>query len=90
MLLYKDRLRKELPNINMVGESREVAIGRIQATQVNLPGVKIAGPEKVATVFLIDGPKQGDPFGIDGYLGPASLHAKRIELDFVASKLRWQ
>jgi predicted aspartyl protease len=90
MLLYKDRLRKELPNINIVGESKKVAMGRIQATRVNLPGVKIAGPEKVATVFLIDGPKQGDPFGIDGYLGPASLHARRIELDFAANKLRWQ
>jgi hypothetical protein len=89
MLLYKDRLSKELPNVSVVGEPKQVAIGRLRATEVNLPGVNIA-PEKVATVFLIDGPKQGDPFGVDGYLGPASLHAKRIELDFAASKLRWQ
>lgn len=90
MLLYKDRLRKGLPNLSLIGEPKDVAIGRLQATQVNLPGVKIAGPENVATVFLIDGPKQGNPFGVDGYLGPASLHAKRIELDFAASQLRWQ
>lgn len=100
MLLYKDRIRKGLPNVSMVGEPKQVAIGRLQATQVDLPGVglpgltmagvNMAGPEKVATVFLIDGPKQGDPFGVDGYLGPASLHAKRIELDFAASRMRWQ
>lgn len=89
MLLYKDRLSRGLPNLSVVGKPKQVAIGRLQATQLNLPGVDIA-PEKVATVFLIDGPKQGDPFGVDGYLGPASLHAKRIELDFAANKLRWQ
>jgi predicted aspartyl protease len=90
MLLYRDRLRKGLPSVSTVGESRAAVIGRLLATQVNLPGVKIVGPEKVATVFLIDGPEQGDPIGVDGYLGPASLHAKRIEFDFAASKLRWQ
>jgi predicted aspartyl protease len=90
MLLYRDRLRKGLPSVSTVGESRAAVIGRLLAIQVNLPGVKIAGPEKVATVFLIDGPEQGDPLGVDGYLGPASLHAKRIEFDFAASKLRWQ
>jgi len=49
---------------------------------VNLPGVKIVSPETVETVFLIDGPENGNPFGIDGHLGPLSLHAKRLELDF--------
>ena len=39
-------------------------------------------PETVETVFLIDGPENGNPFGIDGHLGPLSLHAKRLELDF--------
>jgi len=90
MLLYRDRLRKGLPSVSTVGESRAAVIGRLPATQVNLPGVKIAGTEKVATVFLIDGPEHGTPLGFDGYLGPASLHAKRIEFDFAASILRWQ
>lgn len=90
MLLYRDRLRKGLPSISTVGESRAGVIGRLRATRVNLPGVTIAGQEKVATVFLIDEPEQGGPLGVDGYLGPASLHATRIEFDFAASKLRWQ
>jgi predicted aspartyl protease len=89
MLLYRDRLR-ELPNVTTVGHAKPAVIGRLQATQVNLPGVKIVGPEQVATVFLINSPASGDPHGVDGYLGPAWLHAKRIELDFAARKLRWE
>lgn len=90
VLLYKDRLRKDLPNVQTKGESRPTQIGRLHATQVNLPGVRIVGPETLATVFLIDKPKNGDPSGIDGYLGPLSLHARRIELDFAGHRLRWQ
>ena len=90
LLLYKDRLRKGVPNVRTEGVSRPAVIGRLQATEVNLPGVKIAGPETVATVFLIDRPGNGDPSGIDGYLGPRSLHARRIELDFAGHRLRWQ
>jgi len=90
VMLYKDRLRKGLPNVRTEGESRAAVIGHLQATQVNLPGVKIVGPETVATVFLINGPENGDPSGIDGYLGPLSLHARSIELDFAGHRLRWQ
>src|SRR5579864_1909573 len=89
MLLYRNRLRNRLPSLSIVGESRTGVIGRLGATQVNLPGVKIGGPEKMATVLLIDGPKHGDLLGVDGYLGPASLHAKRIEFDFATRTLRW-
>ena len=89
-MLYKDRLRKDLPNIRTVEESRAAVIGRLHATQVNLPGVKIVGPETVATVFLIEEPGNGNLFGIDGYLGPLSLHARRIELDFAGHRFRWQ
>lgn len=90
VVLYKDRLRKGLPNVRTEGESRTTQIGHLRATQVNLPGVRIVGPETVTTVFLIDQPKNGDPSGIDGYLGPLSLHARRIELDFAGHRLRWQ
>ena len=90
VLLYKDRLRKGLPHVRTEGESRATALGRLLATQVNLPGVKIAGPETVATVFLIEEPENGNPSGIDGYLGPLSLHVRRIELDFAGHRLLWQ
>jgi predicted aspartyl protease len=90
ILLYKDRLRKRLPKMRTEGESTKVAMGRIRATQIKLPGVRIVGPEVVTTVFLIDGPGDDTLPGVDGYLGPASLQAKRIEFDFDARVLRWQ
>jgi predicted aspartyl protease len=90
VLLYKDRLSGALPHLRTEGESRVGSIGRLRATQVNLPGVQIFGKEAVTPVFLIEDPGRTDLGGIDGYLGPASLHAKRLELDFAAMIFRWQ
>jgi predicted aspartyl protease len=90
ILLYKDRLHQGLPNLRTEGEAIKVGLGRLQTTQVKLPGVRLFGPETVATVFLTDGPNNGDPPGVDGYLGIASLNAKRVEFDFVGRVLRWQ
>jgi predicted aspartyl protease len=90
ILLYKDRLRKQLPKLRIEGKSLNVAIGRSQATQVRLPGVRFEGTEVVTTVILIDGPGEDAMPGVDGYLGPSSLHVKRLEFDFAAKALRWQ
>jgi predicted aspartyl protease len=90
ILLYEKRLRKRLLKVRIEGESTKVAMGRVRATQVRLPGVRIVGAETVVTVLLIDGPNEEVLPGVDGYLGPASLHAKRVEFDFDAGTLRWQ
>jgi predicted aspartyl protease len=90
ILLYKDRLRKGLPTLRTEGKAIEVGMGRLQTTQVKLPDVRLVGQKTVATVFLMDGPDTGDLPGVDGYLGIASLKAKRVEFDFAARVLRWQ
>ena len=90
ILLYKDRLRKGLPDLRTQGNSTEVDFGRLQTTQVKLPGVRLGGQETIATVFLTDGPESGGLPGVDGYLGIASLKAKRVEFDFAARLLRWE
>jgi hypothetical protein len=90
VLLYKDRLSSALPHLRIEGEPRDAVFGRLPATQVNLPGVQVFGPQAVTPVFLIEGPGKIGLDGIDGYLGPASLHARRLELDFAAMTLRWQ
>jgi hypothetical protein len=89
VLLYKDRLHSALPQLRTEGEPRDALIGHLKATLVNLPGVQIVGPDAVTPVLLIEGPGKTDLGGIDGYMGPASLHAKRLELDFAAKTLRW-
>jgi len=90
IVLYKDRIHKGLPDLRTEGEAVEGGVGRLQATRVKLPGVRLVGPETVATVFLANGPETGKLPGIDGYLGVASLQAKRVEFDFAARVLRWQ
>jgi predicted aspartyl protease len=90
IVLYKDRLHKGLPELRTEGEAIEAGVGRLQTTRVKLPGMRLVGPETVTTVFLADGPETGKLPGIDGYLGVASLQAKRVEFDFAARVLRWQ
>jgi predicted aspartyl protease len=90
ILLYGDRLRKRLPKLRTEGEPKTVTIGRIEGTRVALPEVQIGGQEDVMTVVVIDGPDERTMPGMDGYLGTASLHAKRIEFDFAQMVLWWQ
>ena len=90
VLLYRDRLHKESRDLRTEGEATKVDIGRLQTTKVKLRGVRLYGPEKIATVFLTNGPEPGDLPGIDGYLGLDALKAKRVEFDFAARILRWQ
>jgi predicted aspartyl protease len=89
ILVYENRLRTDLPHLRTEGKPKRAVIGRVQATQVNLPGIQIFGSDTVTPVFLIDGPRT-DVGAVDGYLGPASLHARRLELDFASNVFRWQ
>ncbi len=90
VLLYKDRLLSALPHLDTEGEPRKAILGRLHAVQVKLPGVQIAGLQGVTPVLLIEGPPSAALGGVDGYLGPAALHARRIELDLAARVVRWQ
>lgn len=91
ILLYKDQLRKGLPQLRPPGEEAlRVSFGRVQTTEFQLTGVRLAGPEMAATVFLMDRPAAGDPPGVDGFLGIAALNAKRVEFNFASHTFRWQ
>jgi predicted aspartyl protease len=90
ILLYKHKLLKRLPKLRMEGESTTVAMGRLLGTQVRLAGARIAGAEVGTTFTLINDPVEDDLSGVDGIVGTAFFHAKRIEFDFDAGVLRWQ
>jgi len=90
ILLYRDRVRKQLPKMRTEGEPKEVVESGVRATEVSLPGMRFGGSDQVRVVFLIDGPGQTDLPGVDGILGAASLHAKRIDFDFIHMVLRCQ
>ena len=82
ILLYTDRVRKQLPRMRTEGEPKGVVESGMRATEVRLPGIRIGASDQVRTVFLTDGPGRGDLPGVDGILGAASLHVKRIDFDF--------
>jgi predicted aspartyl protease len=90
ILLYRDRVRNQLPRMRTEGEPKQVVESGVRATEVRLPGMRIGGSDQVRIVFLIDGPGRGDLPGVDGILGAASLHAKRIDFDFTHMVLRCQ
>jgi predicted aspartyl protease len=90
VLLYADQLRKHLRHLRTEGKSQDVTIGRLRAKQVKLANVQITGQDVVSTVWLIEGPGDSVLPDVDGYLGPVSLHAKRIEFDLEAMTLHWQ
>jgi predicted aspartyl protease len=88
ILLYKDQLRRRFPGIQL-GPSTPAAIGRLRASQIELTGVQIGDVEKTQKVLLMDGPTPTLLDNVDGYLGPASLHAKWLEFDLERKTLRW-
>ena len=90
VLLYRDRVRKQLPKMRTEGEPKDVEESGVRATEVKLPGMRIGGSDQVRIVFLINGPGQGELPGVDGILGAASLHAKRIDFDFTHMVMRCQ
>ena len=90
ILLYRDRVRKQLPKMHTEGEPIEVVESGMRATEVRLPGIRIGGSDQARIVFLTDGPGRGDLPGVDGILGAASLHVKRIDFDFTHMVLRCQ
>ncbi len=90
ILLYADRLHKRLPNLHTDGKPKSVLVGRTHATELRLPGVQIAGAETTAAVWLLDSSHTDLTPTFDGILGPACLHARRVEFDFSAKRLSWQ
>jgi predicted aspartyl protease len=90
ILLYRDRVRKQLPKMRTEGEPRDVVASGVRATEVTLPNMRIGGSDQMRIVFLIDGPGEGDLPGVDGILGAASLHAKHIDFDFTHLVFRYQ
>lgn len=89
ILLYEDRLQKR-PRIRTQGEPETVSMGRLQGRKVVLLGVHLGHPDEPVTAVLIDRPAEPRMRSFDGYLGVASLHARRIDFDFAKMTLSWQ
>jgi predicted aspartyl protease len=87
--LFEERLRPRMRGVDVqqLGHAR---MGSMVGNAVRLPGLRFGSVASNSRVLLVRGLTEAVPLGLDGYLGPRALGAKRIELDFTAMMLRWQ
>jgi predicted aspartyl protease len=90
ILIYEDRIRKQIPNLRLTDERTDAHLGQLQGKRTKLSGFRLGERESKVEVFLMNGPREDLLPGIIGYLGTDALKARRIELDFEGEKLRWQ
>jgi hypothetical protein len=90
MLLYKDRIRKHLPQLRFDDKPSHVCMGKLAGERATLSGVRVGANELRTPVFLISGAPGSLSADIDGYVGTSVLGARVIELDFASNTLRWQ
>jgi predicted aspartyl protease len=87
--LFEERLRPRMHGVD-VQQLGHMRMGSLVGDAVRLPGLRLGSVASNSRVLLVRGVTQAVPSGLDGYLGPRALGAKRIELDFASMMLRWQ
>jgi len=87
--LFEERLRARNQGFHVEGIA-QVQIGSLVGEAVRVPGFQIGSDDSNTPVLLVRGKTDAVPDGLDGYLGPRALGAKRIELDFGSMMLRWR
>jgi predicted aspartyl protease len=88
--VYEDRLRRRLRHLRLEGAFSPVELGQLHTTRVRLPGVSIGGAAETTEVFLIKANAKEELQAADGFIGPAALHASRVEFDFDGERLRFR
>jgi predicted aspartyl protease len=90
VLLYEDRIRAHVPGLRMEPGVKKVTIGRrMNAKLVTLPEMRVGPKVMDRQVLLIKGPPGNMLDGLDGAIGIAPFHPKRIAFDFASKTLRW-
>ena len=90
ILLYEDRLRKEIPNLGVEVENDKVQVGYLRVKRAKIPGFMVGTAEAERTVFLMNGPAENLLPGIDGYLGTGALNAQQVAIDFANNTMAWK
>ena len=87
--LFEERLGSRMHGVD-VRQLGQAQIGSLVGDAVRLPGLHLGSGGSNPPVLLVRGKTEAVPGGLDGYLGPRALGAKKIELDFGSMMLRWQ
>jgi Aspartyl protease len=88
VLLYENRLLENVPNLKIEGRTKPTGLGsRLQAKWATLPNLHIGTTNGETRVLLMNSPPAHILRGIDGYIGTASLGARRIAFNFTTKTL---
>ena len=88
VLLYENRLLENVPNLKIEGRTKPTRLGRrLRAKWATLPSLRIGTTNGDTRVLLMNGPPADILRGIDGYIGTASLGARRIAFNFTTKTL---
>lgn len=90
LLLYEDRLQRDLPDLRLSGTVSRAYVGWLRARAATLTGIRLGTEELQSSVLLLPQAPASLPADIDGYLGTNTLHADIIELNFASQTLRWE
>jgi Aspartyl protease len=89
-VLYADRLEAMLADYRVEGRTIGQSLGGAVESQLAfVPRLRLGGQDLEREVVLVRAPGGGMLPDVVGYLGPASLEARQIAFDFVASQLLW-
>jgi predicted aspartyl protease len=90
IILYEERLRKQIPRLRIAGHVADVTMGgRVQAKQATIPDVLVGKTNRDVTALLVASPASEMLPGIDGIIGIGALKAHHINFDFSARTVRW-
>ena len=91
LLLYRERLREQIPTLRTVGNSAAVTLGgSLDAIQVELPDVTFGTRTDAVTALLVKGPPADTLPDVVGVVGLTPLKARRVHFDFGKKKLTWE
>ena len=91
IVLFSDRLFKQIPNLLIQDSLEGVTVGRwSQATLASLPAMYLGSKAIEGKVYLLQGPPANAAPGIVGYLGTSSLKPHRIECDIANNSFKWR
>jgi len=91
MLLYEERLRNSVPGLRTAGSLKMGTLGRsLPVKQGTLPDVVFGNRKHELPVLFLSSPGADIPPGIDGIVGVAALHARRVHFDFSRRTFSWE
>lgn len=90
IILYEERLRKQVPGFRTAGHVADVTMGgRVQAKQATIPDVLVGKTNRDVTALLVASPAPEMLPQIDGIIGIGALKAHHINFDFSARTVSW-